>query len=284
MDQRIIDLYDRYTHEALPRRDFLDRLARLAGGTAAALALLPLLENDYARAETVASDDPRVVSRAASYDGARGAVTVYEAQPAGGTAHGHVVVIHENRGLNAHIRDIARRLALDGFHAVAPDLLSSAGGTPADEDQARNLIGTLDPAKTLADAVAVAAVAYAGKAGGKVGTVGFCWGGGLAGRLATASPALAAAVVYYGMPPASADVPEIKAKLLLHYAGLDQRILGEVPAFETALKAAGKDYQAFVYEGAQHAFNNDTNAARYDKAAADLAWGRTIAFLKATLA
>ncbi len=282
MDQRIIDLYDRYTHEALPRRDFLDRLARLTGGTAAALALLPLLENDYARAETVPPDDPRIVSRTASYNGASGAVTVYEALPASAVAHGHVVVIHENRGLNAHIRDVARRLALDGFHAAAPDLLSSAGGTPADEDQARNLIGALDPTKTLADAVA--AVGYAGKDGGKVGTVGFCWGGGLAGQLATASPALAAAVVYYGMPPAAAEVPKIKAKLMLHYAGLDQRILGEVPAFEASLKAAGKDYQAFVYEGAQHAFNNDTNAARYDKAAADLAWGRTIAFLKATLA
>lgn len=280
MDQKIIDLYDLYTHTALPRRVFLDRLARIAGGSAAAFALLPMLENNYARAEIAAADDPRIVTADVRFAGSSGEVAAYEARPASGAYTGTVIVIHENRGLNPHIRDVARRFALEGFRALAPDFLSPSGGTPADEDAARTAIGALDAAKTLGDAVA--AVAFAGADGKPVGAVGFCWGGGLAGRLATATPALKAAVVYYGMPPDAASVPGTKARLLLHYAGQDERINAAVPGFEAALKAAGVDYRLNLYPGVQHAFNNDTNAARYDKAAAGLAWGRTVDFLQAS--
>jgi carboxymethylenebutenolidase len=195
-----------------------------------------------------------------------------------------VIVIHENRGLNGHIEDIARRLAKEGFVALAVDFLSPLGGTPKDEDKAREMFGKLEPAQTVANAVA--AVAFLERdplTNGKVGAVGFCWGGGLANQLAVNSPDLKAAVAYYGMQPAAADVAKIRAKLLLHYAGLDKRINEGIPAYEKALKAAGVDYQIFVYEGANHAFNNDTSAARYDKEAADLAWSRTIAFLRQNL-
>ncbi len=283
MDQRISDLYDEYTHAPLDRRVFLDRLARLAGGTAAAFALLPVLENNYALAAVVAEDDARLATATGSFDGATGPVKYYEAKPKDAAATAPtVIVIHENRGLNPHTQDTARRLAVAGFRAVAPDFLSPAGGTPGDEDKARDLIGGLDAAKTLQNAVA--AVAFAAAGGAKVGAVGFCWGGGLAGRLATASDKVSGVVVYYGMPPASEDVARIKAPLLLHYAGLDERINAAVPAFETALKAAGVKYEAFVYDGKQHAFNNDTNTARYDQEAAELAWGRTLDFFKKTLA
>ncbi|PWR23679.1 dienelactone hydrolase family protein [Zavarzinia compransoris] len=281
MDQRIIDLYDQYTHAPLPRRDFLDRLARLAGGSAAALALLPLLENNYARAAQVEETDGRITVSTGSFAGATGPVRYYEAVPKA-APQGTVIVIHENRGLNAHIQDVARRFAVDGFRAVAPDFLSPAGGTPADEDKARELIGGLDAAATLADAVQ--AVQFAATGGTKVAAVGFCWGGGLSGRLATAESALSAAVVYYGMPPASEAVAAIKVPLLLHYAGQDERINAAVPAFEAALKAAQVRYDLHTYEGVQHAFNNDANTARYNEAAAAQAWGRTISFLRQTLA
>lgn len=283
MDQRIIDLYDEYTHAPLDRRVFLDRLTRLVGGTAAAFALLPVLENNYAHAAVVAEDDPRLVTTTSTFDGATGAVTFYEAKTKeAATTAPAVLVIHENRGLNPHTKDTARRLALDGFRAVAVDFLSPAGGTPSDEDKARDLIGKLDPATTLANATV--AVAWLASAGAKVGAVGFCWGGGLVGRLATASDKLSAGVVYYGMPPESAEAAKIKAPLLLHYAGQDERINASVPAFEAALKQAGVTYDLFMYEGKQHAFNNDTNTARYDKEAADLAWGRTVTFFRKTLA
>ncbi|MDD3444811.1 MAG: dienelactone hydrolase family protein [Zavarzinia sp.] len=282
MDQRIIDLYDEYTHAPLDRRTFLDRLTRLAGGTAAAFALLPVLENDYAKAQQVAEDDERLATATGEFPGATAPVIFYEAAPKTGAATGSVIVIHENRGLNPHIRDVTRRLALEGFRAVAPDFLSPLGGTPADEDKAREMIGALDAGQTLANAVK--AVEFAAATGMKVGAVGFCWGGGLSGRLATAKSPLAAAVVYYGMPPANEAVAAIEAPLLLHYAGQDTRINAAVPAFEAALKAAGKTYESHTYEGVQHAFNNDSNAARYDATAAVLAWGRTVAFLRATLA
>lgn len=281
MDRRIIDLYDEYTHTPLDRRSFMERLTRLAGGTAAALALLPLLENDYARAAQVAPDDGRIQAADIGFDGATGLVTAYEAKPKDVASIASVIVIHENRGLNPHIKDIARRLAVDGFRAVAPDFLSPLGGTPEDEDRAREMIGKLDGAETLANAVK--AVEFAAAGGGKVGAVGFCWGGGLSGRLATAKSPLGAAVVYYGMPPDAATVAAIEAPLLLHYAGEDQRINAAVPAFVDALKADGIAYEMFEYQGVQHAFNNDTNAARYDAEAAMLAWSRTVAFLKTNL-
>jgi carboxymethylenebutenolidase len=196
-----------------------------------------------------------------------------------------VIVIHENRGLNAHIKDVARRVALEGYLALAPDLLSSAGGTPADEDKARELIGGLEPAATLARLVAaVSFLAGHPESTGRVGAVGFCWGGGMVNQLAAAGSPLAAGVAYYGRQLPAAEVPRIQAPLLLHYAEHDERINAGIAEYEAALKAHGKAYELHTYAGAQHAFNNDTNAARYDAAAARLAWDRTLAFLKRHLA
>jgi carboxymethylenebutenolidase len=258
----------------------MDRLTALAGGGAAASLILPLLEADRALAQMVAPEDARIVAEAVSFPGPGGEVRGYLAGPIGGAKTGAVVVIHENRGLNAHIEDVARRLAVAGFLALAPDFLSPAGGTPKDEDRAREMIGALDSANTVANAVA--AVAYLrgrAEANGKVGAVGFCWGGGVAGRLAVADPTLDAVVVFYGPAPDPAGVPKIKAPLLLHYAGLDERIGAGVPAFQAALDAAGVNYTLHMYEGVNHAFHNDTSAARYDPAAAALAWQRTLDFL-----
>ena len=284
MDQRIVDLYDAYTHGALERRVFLDRLAQVAGGAAAAAALLPLLQNDYALAETVPPSDARLA--VGMVDFGEPATKGYLARPAGGGKHPAVVVIHENRGLNAHIQDVARRVALEGYLALAPDLLTGAGGTPADEDQARELIGALDPAATLARLVAaVDWLAKHPQSTGKVGTVGFCWGGAMANQLAAAGARpLAAAVAYYGRQLPASDVPRVSAALLLHYAEHDERVNEGIPAYEAALKANGKPYELYRYPGTQHAFNNDTNTARYDAAAARLAWERTLAFLKRHLA
>jgi carboxymethylenebutenolidase len=281
MDQRIIDLYDRYTHGALSRREFLDRLARLAGGSAAALALLPLLKNDYARAAMVPENDDRLTAQSVEFDAAGGRLGGYLVHLKGEEKRPAVIVIHENRGLNPHIRDVTRRFALDGFLALGVDLLSPQGGTPADEDRAREMIRALDAGETLARLTA--AVPYlAGHplSTGKVGAVGFCWGGGVTNRLAAAGTALAASVAYYGAQLPADQVPKITAPLLLHYAGLDERINAGIPAFKTALDAAGKRYELHMYEGVNHAFNNDTSPTRYDKAAADLAWGRTVEFLK----
>ncbi|HEY1382661.1 MAG TPA: dienelactone hydrolase family protein [Dongiaceae bacterium] len=285
MNQKIIDLYDRYTHGGLSRRTFFERLAILAGGTAAATALLPLLENNYARADTVPEDDPRVKDEMVTFKAGQQELSGYLATPAADGKHPAVVVVHENRGLNPHIEDVARRLAVAGNVALAVDLLSPLGGTPADQDKARDMIGTLKPEDVTSwTQGAVAYLRAAPSSNGKVGAVGFCWGGGVIGRLAVAEPTLNAAVVYYGQQPPAEDVPKIKAPLLLNYAGLDERIDAGIPAFEEALKKNGKDYTLYMYEGANHAFNNDTNAARYNKAAADLAWERTLAFFQKHLA
>ncbi len=286
MDRRVIALYDRFTHSAMGRREFLSDLARLTGGIAAASAALALLENDYAHAATVAADDERLDTGRVDYPGEAGPVRAYLARPA--HAPGRlpaVVVIHENRGLNPHIEDVARRLALEGFLALAPDGLSRLGGTPDDPDKARELIYTLPREAALADFLAaVDWLARHDDATGKVGSVGFCWGGAMTVQLAVHSPRLGAAVVYYGSQPATEDVPRIKAPLLLHYAGLDERINAGIEPFVAAMKSAGTDYELYVYEGVNHAFNNDTNAARYDEAAAELAWSRTVEFLKRHLA
>jgi carboxymethylenebutenolidase len=285
MDRTIIELYDEYTHRPLERRVFLERLAVLAGGSAAAYALLPLLENNYARAALVDPADPRLATGMVTFRGASGEVRGYLATPKSGPAkRPGVIVIHENRGLNPHIRDVARRVALAGFTALAPDALSPLGGTPANEDEARAAFARIDLDKTVRDFVA--AVAYLkGRpdAAGPVGAVGFCWGGGMVNLLAVNAPDLAAAVPFYGLVAPAADVPRIKAKLQLHYAGNDARINAGIGEFEAALKAANVSYEKFIYEGAEHSFHNDTAGARYDKAAADLAWSRTIAFLKANL-
>ena len=282
MRQEIIDLYDAYTHERLDRRIFMDRLARMAGGTAAAAALLPVLKANYAKAAIVPPDDARLQTERVTFEGATGEVQGYLARPADAdSALPAVVVIHENRGLNPHIEDVARRVALEGFVALAPDFLSPQGGTPEDEDQARDMISQLDQQQTVQNALA--AVDYlAGHEAttDKVGVVGFCWGGALANQVAVNSANVDAVVPFYGRQPASSEVSKIRAPLLLHYAGLDERINAGIPEYEQALQDAGVDYTIHMYEGANHAFHNDTSEARYDPQAAELAWSRTIEFFK----
>jgi carboxymethylenebutenolidase len=284
MDRRILDLYDEYTHAPLARRDFLERLATLAGGMGSALALLPLLQANKAAAAQVAADDKRLKTEPVTFPGPDGELRGYLARPVETKALPGVIVIHENRGLNPHIEDVTRRLALEGFAALAPDFLSRSGGTPPHEDQAREQIGKLDPEWTLKAALAAAEwLRASGRSTGRVGAVGFCWGGGLVGRLATADPKLDAGVVFYGRVPPVADVPKIKAQLLLNYAGKDERINADVPAFQKALDAAGVRYSLHTYEGVEHAFHNDTSAARYNADAAKLAWQRTVEFFERTL-
>jgi carboxymethylenebutenolidase len=288
MDQRIINLYDQFTHGGMNRRDFLDRLAGLAGSAAAGAALLPLLQNNYAQAAIVAADDGRLISERVSYDSPHGSsngkINGYLVRAKVKGKRPAIVAIHENRGLNPHIEDVARRLALEGFLAFAPDLLSLVGGTPPNEDAARDL----HPKMNREDAIAasVAAVSFLGKhaeSTGKVGAVGFCFGGGIVNRMATDSPDLAAGVAYYGAQPPADKVPAIKAALLLHYAETDDNINKGIAAYEAALKANNKKFTINTYPGTQHAFNNDTGAARYNKPAADLAWERTIGFFKEQL-
>ncbi|NUS66996.1 MAG: dienelactone hydrolase family protein, partial [Ensifer adhaerens] len=272
--QAMIDAYDEYTHLTLDRRRFMEKLTGLAGSAAAAAAIAPLLAANGAKAEIVAANDTRVTGEDITYPGAAGDMKGYLVRPAEVSGKlPAVIVIHENRGLNPHIRDVARRMALEGFLALAPDFLSPAGGTPTDEDKAREMIGALDAAATTANAAAtVAFLEGHAQSTGKVGAIGFCWGGGLVNRLAVGSPDLKAGVAYYGAQPKAEDVPKIKAALLLHYAGLDERINAGIDAYQKALKDNGKDATVYVYDGVNHAFNNDTSAARYDKAAADLAW------------
>ena len=280
MDQRIIELFDRYTHGGLTRRAFLDRLAAIAGGAAAATALLPLLENNYARAETVPERDQRLVAEMIDIPGSAAGLKGYLAKPREGQKFPAVIVVHENRGLNPHIKDIARRLAVAGFAAVAIDYLSPIGGTPADEDKARDMIGTLKPDDVVAwSRGAVATIVARTDTTDDIGAVGFCWGGGVVNEIACAEPDLDAGVAYYGRQPAPEKVKGIAAPLLLHYAGLDERINAGIPAFEEALKAAKKTYELHIYPGVNHAFNNDTSS-RYDKAAAELAWERTLGFFR----
>lgn len=286
MEQKYITLFDEFTHTDMNRRTFMERLTALAGSASVAAALVPMLQNNYAHAETVPADDDRLEVGKVDFPGANGKqVRAYLAKPKGAGKCAAVVVIHENRGLNPHIEDVARRLAQDGFLALAVDALSPVGGTPPNMDEASQKIAKLDMAETRAHYLA--AVEYLKNrpdSSGKVGCVGFCWGGSLSNQLAVHSPDLLAAVAYYGGQPTSAEVPKIHASLMLHYAGLDERINAGIAGYESALKAAGKDYQLFIYPGVNHAFNNDTNAARYDAAAADLAWARTITFLKVKLA
>jgi carboxymethylenebutenolidase len=277
MDQKYITLFDRFTHGGMNRREFMEKLTILAGSTTAATALLPILENNYAQAEILPEGDPRIVSETLTYTGGAG----YFAKPSAEGKYPGVIVIHENRGLNPHTKDVARRMAAEGFAALAPDYLSGLGGTPEDADKARDMIGTLKPEGIDASSSAALAAVKANTAStGKACAMGFCWGGGKVNSLAVTDPGLSAGVAYYGSQPADADVPKITAPLLLHYASLDERINAGIPAFEAALKANHKVYELYIYEGANHAFNNDTNAARYNKDAAELAWSRTVAFLK----
>lgn len=285
MDQRIINLFDEYTHKPLKRDDFLKQLAKLTGSMTAALTVLPLLEVNYAHAETVTVQDDRIKTESVSFPGSDTTMKGYMARPAAAGKYPSVVVIHENRGLNPHIEDITRRLAVAGFLALAPDALSAAGGTPTDEAQMRELFAKLDPQKTRENfEKALDYLKKRPESNGKVGCVGFCWGGAMANQLAVHYPDLKAAVPFYGRQPEAADVPRIKAAIQLHYGGLDERINAGIPAYEEALKKAAVPYELYVYEGAQHAFNNDTAPTRYNEAAAKLAWERTTKFLKEKLA
>lgn len=277
MDQRIIDLYDRFTHGGIDRRSFMDKLASLAGGAAAATALLSVLKSDYAQAQIVPENDPRleiVTERV-------GPIDVYLARLKGAARRPAVIVIHENRGLNPHIKDVTRRMALDGFLALGVDHLTPLGGTPADEDKGRDMIAQLkQPDVIAANRAVLAKFVTDARSNGKVGAMGFCWGGGAVNDLAVMEPNLGAGVAYYGRQARAEDVTAIRAPLMLHYAALDERINAGIPAYEAALKAAAKPYELHMYPGVNHAFNNDTAAARYDKAAADLAWSRTVAFFR----
>jgi carboxymethylenebutenolidase len=284
VDQAVIDLYDRFTHGDMSRRTFLDRLTATTGSSAAAMAMLPLLHNDYAQAAVVEPNDPRLATDTVSYDAAGTKINGYLVRLKDKTKRPAVIVIHENRGLNPHIQDVARRLALDGFLALAVDMLSPHGGTPADEDKARDMFGTLKLDETTQQlSGAVPYLATHAESNGKVGAIGFCWGGGMVNRLAAANPDLKAGVAYYGVQIPAAQVPAIRAPLLLQYAGIDERVNAGIANYEAALKANNKRYTLHMYDGANHAFNNDTGN-RYDKTAADLAWGRTVAFFKQELA
>lgn len=282
--QEMIALYDDYTHLSLDRRKFMDNLAKMAGSMTAAVSIAGLMSADAKAQGLSAEDDPNLDISEVTYPGAKGEMKGYLAVPKAAGPFPAVIVVHENRGLNAHIKDVTRRVALEGFVALAPDYLSDVGGTPANEEDARPLFQQITPAEVAANGVAtIAWLKSVPKSTGKVGAMGFCWGGGTVNNLAVASPDLLAAVPYYGSQPDPADVPKITARIMAHYGGLDGRINAGIPAFEEALKAAGRDYQIFVYEGANHAFNNDTSSARYSKETADLAWSRTIAFFKETL-
>ena len=277
MDQRIINLYDEYTHKPLSRNEFLRRLALLAGGTAAAMTILPLLEVNYANAAVTSQED--LFTERISYPGINGDMLAYVARPKEEKPYAAVVGIHENRGLNAHIEDVTRRAAKAGYLAIAPNALSSLGGTPENEDEARTKFQQLKAEDNLQNFIKVFDYLPTRKdCNGKFGCVGFCWGGGMANSLAVNVPSLKAAVPFYGRQPAAEDVPKIKAALQLHYGGLDERVNAGIPAFEEALKKNNIQYELFIYEGANHAFHNDTAPTRYNEAAAKLAWQRTLDF------
>ncbi len=284
--QAMIDAYDEYTHLTLDRRGFMEKLSKLAGSGAAAAAIMPMLAANKASAALSAEHDERLHIERITYPGASSQMKGYLVTPkAADKPLPGVIVIHENRGLNPHIEDIARRLALEGFVTLAPDFLSPLGGTPENEDTARDMFPKLDMATTVKNAEASRAYLSTLKVtNGKVGAVGFCWGGGLVNQLAVASPQLGAGVAYYGAQPKADQVASIKAPLMLHYAGLDERINAGIEAFKAALQANGQHPDIFIYDGVNHAFNNDTSTARYNKQAADLAWSRTVAFLKQKLA
>ncbi|PWT99235.1 MAG: carboxymethylenebutenolidase [Bacteroidetes bacterium] len=284
MDQRIINLFDEYTHKPLSRQEFLGRLARLTGSTSAALAVLPMLEVNYTKAITVKENDEDIITEDITYPGDGIIVKGYIARPKKDGKYGGVIVIHENRGLNPHIQDVTRRVAKAGFIGLAPDALSPFGGTPANEDDARNLFSQLDTQKNLNNfLMAIDYLRTRKECNGKIGSVGFCWGGGMANDLAVNSAELKAAVAFYGRQPKAEDVPKIKARLQLHYGSLDERIDAGIPAYEDALRKAGTKYELYMYEGAQHAFHNDTAPTRYNEAAAKLAWARTIKLFTETI-
>lgn len=276
--QEAIRLYDRFTHEGMERRAFMAEMVKIAGSLAAAELLIAGIAASPAVAAVIAPDDPRLTMRTQELTGGYKA---YIAEPRTRSLKATVVVVHENRGLNDHIRDVARRLGVAGYRAVAPDFLSLSGGTPLNEDQAREAIGKLDLSKTVNDAVAILGELGKSSRGGKVGAVGFCWGGAFVNRLAVAAGKhLSAGVAYYGPAPDPSEASKVDAPLLIHDAGLDDRVNSTSFPWVEALRKDGKTVRFYLYPGVNHAFNNDTSAERYNKAAADLAWDRTLVFFR----
>jgi carboxymethylenebutenolidase len=282
MDQKIVNLFDEYTHKPLTRQGFIERLVKITGSIAAATSALSLLEVNYAKAETVNEKDDEFIAKDITYPGDEGAeIKAYYVKPEKKGKYGAVVVIHENRGLNPHIRDITRRVAKAGYLALSVDALSPFGGTPINEDEARKQIGQLDAQKNLNNFLkALTYLRTLPESNKRTATIGFCWGGGLANQLAVHDPLLNVAIAYYGLQPKAEEVKNIKAFVQLHYGGLDERINQGIPSYEQALKSDGINYALYIYEGAQHAFNNDTAPTRYNEAAAKLAWERTLKLLK----
>ncbi len=277
---RAIALYDRFTHEGMERREFMSRMVALAGSAAAAEALIGSIAASPAAAAIVPENDNRLTIRDQTIAGTK----AYVAEPRSRSLKPTVIVIHENRGLNAHIKDVARRAAVAGYRAVAPDFLTPLGGTPANEDQAREMIGKLDLAAASAAGVAMLRELAGSSRGGKVGAVGFCWGGAYVNRLAVdAGAELDAGVVYYGTAPAPSQAAKVQAPLLIQLAGLDTRVNQTGFPWVEALRAAGKPVTFQLYDGVNHAFHNDTSAERYDKSAAELSWQRTLRFFKKNL-
>ncbi len=285
-DQELLNLFDQYVHGAISRRDFMDGAAKFAVGGLTAAAIFEALRPNYAYAEQVPKDDKRLKTEYVTFASPQGYenVRAYFTRPADakGKLPG-VLVVHENRGLNPYIEDVARRLGVAGFLSLAPDELTSVGGYPGDDEKGVALQAKLDQKKMMEDwAAAAAYLKSRPECTGKVGVVGFCYGGGVANNLAVRMPDLGAAVPFYGMQPSAEDVAKIKAPLLIHYGGLDNRVNAGWPAFEAALKANHVTYSAYIYEGANHGFHNDTTP-RYDKASAELAWSRTLEFFNKTL-
>lgn len=279
MDQRIINLYDEYTHKPLSRQDFLKRLTMLTGSTVAAMAVLPLLESNFATAAITSSQD--LFTEYVNYPGVPAEMKAYVALPPAEKKYGAVIVIHENRGLNTHIEDVARRVAKAGYLAIAPNALSALGKTFANEDEARAAFRDLKPEDNLKNFINVFEYLKTRKDySGKSGCVGFCWGGAMSNNLAVNVPELKAAIAFYGRQPAAADVSKIKAAVQLHYGSQDEGVNAGIPVFEEALKKNKINYELYMYEGAQHAFHNDTSAARYNETAAKLAWQRTLEFFE----
>ncbi len=282
MDQKIINLYDSFTHSEINRKDFMKKLAVLTGSTALALTILPLLESNYAAAASFRSEDIEVEN--ITFQGVDDDMKAVLAKPKGKKKLGSVVVIHENRGLTPHIIDVTKRLAAEGFIALGVDALSPFGGTPEDENKGRELIGKLDPEKNVQNYLkALSYLRAHSNSNGKTGCMGFCWGGGMSNKLAVMDPKLNAAVAYYGAQAKAEDVPKIKASVMLHYGALDERINAGIPAYEQALKENKVDYKLFIYEGVNHAFNNNTSPTRYNEPAAKLAWQRTVDLFKEKL-
>ena len=282
--QEMIDLYDEYTHVTLDRAAYLNRLAALVGSVELAGTVTMQISANMMSAGFVAENDPRLKTESVTFGNHMTGYLAMPAQPVRRLPA--VIVVHENRGLVPHIKDVVRRVALGGFLALGPDLLAPDGGTPEDEDVGRDMIGKLDRSRTVSNVLAaIDFLKGHPNSNGKVGAIGFCWGGGIVNAAAVAAGDLLLAVIpYYGAQPKAEDVAKIRAEMMMHYAGLDERVNAGIPAFKAALEKNNIKHEIYMYEGAQHAFNNDTSEARYDKKASELAWSRSIALLKRQLA